>query len=310
MTSRATGTAVSLAALLWAGGSVAAEPRSTTEAQAIFQEARKLDEAGDLKSACALYEKALALEPNAIGGRLHLARCLERLDKLASAVAEYERAEIAANAANQPDRSSHARKQIQLLAPRVGTVVIEVPRAVRETAADLLVRVDETPIPDSRWGQAVPADAGPHTVSAAAPGRAAFAARIDVKNGGRYTVEVPILLRRHAPVWPWIVGGVGLAMGGAAFAFAYDQSVVQAEIDEHCKSTPCDRLDGFEPNIANARLSRDFGLALGLGIGGGLALGAGVLGLVLGRDDGTATSAKFTPIAGPNVAGALVAVAW
>jgi hypothetical protein len=263
-----------------------------------------------LKSACALYENALELEPNAVGGRLHLARCLERLDKLASAVAQYERAEASANAASQADRASHARKQIQLLAPRVGAVVVEVPRAVRETASGLEVRLDETLVPESRWGQPVSADAGLHTVRATASGRVAFATRVDVKNGERQTVEIPLLPRRHAPVWPWIVGGVGLAMGGAAVAFAYDQSVVQAEVNERCKMTPCDRSDGFDPVVANARLGRDFGLGLGLGIGGGLALGAGVLGLILGGDEARPTTAKLTPIVGPNLAGARFEVAW
>ncbi|MBM4359127.1 MAG: tetratricopeptide repeat protein [Deltaproteobacteria bacterium] len=276
------------------------------EAQAIFAEARKLDEAGDLANACALYREALRLEPNAVGGRLHLARCLERIDKLASAAQEYAAAERSAAVTNQAERASHARKQQQALAPRLGSVVLDVPRATRATIDDLEVKLDGGPIESERWGQPIFADAGRHVIAGTAPGRAPFEAQVLVRNGERVRVEVPILARKVGwPVWPWIVGGLGLAMGAGAGVFAYDQAKTQADVDRRCNDQSCDT--GFDPAAANARLDRDFGLALGLGIGGGLALGAGIVGLVVstgGSETASATVApRVTPWVGPGIAG-------
>lgn len=302
--------ALGLAGLLLAGSALADGPSPPSEAEVIFAEARKLEESGDVKSACSLYRNALELEPNAIGGRLHLARCLERIDLLASAAAEYERAEAAATAANQSDRAQHAKKQLQLLVPRLGTVVVEIPRAVRETAEGLEVTIDGAPIAAGRWGQPVPVDAGKRALRATASGRASFSTTFEARNGVLHVVEVPVLLRRQTTFWPWIVGGLGVAMGGAAAAFAVDQAATQREVNDHCDATSCDRRDGFDPESANARLDRDFGLALGLGIGGGLALSAGIVGLVVGGGDNPSPTAKVLPMVGPRTAGLVVEAVW
>jgi hypothetical protein len=305
------GAAASIA-LVTSGSALAAEPPApNAEAQAIFAEARKLDEAGDLPNACALYREALTLEPNAVGGRLHLARCLERTDKLASAANEYAAAERAATSTNQPERALHARRQQQALASRLGTVVIEVPRVAREVAEDLVVRLDGDALDATRWGQPIWADAGRHVLDASATGRTSFQSSFVVKLGERTRVDVPVLPRRAASrVWPWVVGGLGLAMGATAGVFAFDQAVTQARIHERCDATSCDTSGGFDPASANARLDRDFGLALGLGIGGGLALGAGILGLVVPSNSdaapATGSAPRVTPWIGPRVAGVAV----
>lgn len=280
---------------------------TNAKAQAIFEAARKLDEAGDFKTACSMYERALVLEPNAVGGRLHLARCFERLDKLASAATQYEVAEHAATSGGQPERASYAHKQLQSLAPRLAMLTVEVPRAVRETAADLRITRDGQPLLETAWDTSSPVDAGRHEVRAVAAGRVPWSSTVDAKNGESIRVEIPSLALRPSVVWPWVTGGVGVLMGAAAGVFAYDQSVTQANVRSHCNPTSCDRDEGFDPSSANARLDRDFGLTLGLGIGGGLAIGAGIIGLVMSSESsapvGPLTSARLTPWFGPGGAG-------
>jgi len=297
------GSVAALGALaLVAYPALGAEPPAVNhEAQSIFQEARKLDETGELARACALYEQALVLEPNAVGGRLHLARCYERIDKLASAASQYEVAERVATKGGQPERALYARRQLQALTPRLGTLTVDVPRAVRETSPDVLVSNDGSPLPREQWGADVPVDAGPHSVEASASGRSTWSMMAVVKNGQPSRIEVPVLRREASAVWPWVTGGLGLALGAAGAVFAVDQAKTQALVHQHCDARACDREGGFDAATANARLDRDFALALGLGIGGGLAVGASVIGLATAS--GSSPRASYTPWLGPRTAG-------
>lgn len=276
-------------------------PPKNDKAQAIFAEARKLDDAREFPKACALYDRALVLEPNAIGGRLHLARCLERIDKLGSAVKQYEIAEHSATAEGQTERASYAHKQLEALVPRLAMLTVEVSRAVRATADPLHVTRDGEALLEATWGRASPVDAGSHVLRAFAEGRAAWSRTVEMKNGQSLSVEVPVLARNHSSFWPWLSGGLGVAMGAAAGVFAYDQSVAQASVRRHCDATSCDGDDGFSATIANARLQRDFALAIGLGIGAGVALGTGIIGLATSSE--TSTSAHFSPWFGFRSAG-------
>lgn len=282
-------------------------PSPSKEAQAIFTEARKLDEAGDLENACRLYRDALNLEPAAVGGRLHLARCLERSDKLASALEEYAAAEDAATASKQLGRAAHAKARKEELAAKVGAVVVDV-AADAMALARFEIRLDGAPLPSDKWGVAVSLDAGKHAVDASALDRLPFSQSFVISNGAKSTVSVPSLEpRSRGAVWPFLVGGVGLAMGAAAVGFAADQATTQATVNDRCDEVACDTSGGFDPAAANARLDRDFGLALGLGLGGGLAVGAGIVGLIVssrgGEDEGRVGASSLRPWVGLNRVG-------
>ncbi len=101
------------------------------------------------------------------------------------------------------------------------------------------------------------------------------------------------------PVWPWLVGGAGVLMGGAAIAFAVDQQSVQADIDEACQ-------DGCPPELdaagANSRLYRDYGLFVGLGLAGATSLGIATVALARGgNSDSNVTLTPASPDGHPGV---------
>ena len=81
------------------------------------------------------------------------------------------------------------------------------------------------------------------------------------------------------PVWVWVVGGAGLAMLAASIAFRVDQSAAGGALDDNCGAdrTACPASYDFMSD--RAREERSFGLFLGFGAGGIVALGAAAIGL-------------------------------
>ena len=76
-----------------------------------------------------------------------------------------------------------------------------------------------------------------------------------------------------------VVGGAGLAMLAASIAFRVDQSAAGGALDDNCGAdrTACPASYDFMSD--RAREERSFGLFLGFGAGGIVALGAAAIGL-------------------------------
>src|SRR5262249_29539390 len=85
---------------------------------------------------------------------------------------------------------------------------------------------------------------------------------------------------KSSPVWPWVVGGVGLALGGAAIGFAVDQRAAASQLDGTCGSMRACPV-GFDFHPLRSREVRDYGLAIGMGTAGALAVGAAGVGFAL-----------------------------
>jgi hypothetical protein len=102
--------------------------------------------------------------------------------------------------------------------------------------------------------------------------------------------SAPPAASRGVPGWAWGAGAAGLALVGGAIAFRVDQSSVAGTIDAKCPLAGrqgC--IAGYDFTSDRAREVRDFDLFLGLGIGGIVAVGASVIGIV------TATPSKPAP---------------
>lgn len=85
------------------------------------------------------------------------------------------------------------------------------------------------------------------------------------------------------PIWTWATAAGALVLGGVAVGFAVDQRNVQQDIDQHCNASTCTMSDGFDPQAANARLARDFGLFVGLGSASIVGLGIATYGFVTSK---------------------------
>ena len=134
--------------------------------------------------------------------------------------------------------------------------------------------------------------------------------------------EVPAPTVQNAPAgsgpgaWPWVVGSLGLVAGGVAAGFGADYGAAKSTIASDCPLTNatgqlvCDQrhyaLD--DAHALQQRRDRDLGAAVGLGVAGGGAVLAAIIGLVAGRRDTSSASSVGVLVApwGARAGGLLV----
>ena len=184
-------------------GSRTARADDSAAAQALFDQAKKAMAAHRYADACPKLEESLRLQ-EAVGTLLNLADCYEREGKLASAWSRYLEVASKARAAGQGARARIARDRAAALAPKLSSLVVDVPSSSR--AAGLEIRRDGTVVGEAEWGEAIPADAGTHALEASAPGRKPWSQTVLVADGATTArVTVPELDRipvetKEAPV--------------------------------------------------------------------------------------------------------------
>jgi hypothetical protein len=187
---------------LWIAGLgllLAAFPRSASaqsgEAPALelYKQATKAFDAGDYPAACSKLEEVVKLVPRGVGGRLTLARCYERLGKLASAYTNYGLVEGLARDTKNKALEKEAQRAIASLEPRLARLTIAVGEGVRGTGGLEIAR-DGVPVGAALWGQAIPVDRGSHTITAATPGKRRWEKIVDVDaDGASLTVSLDAL---------------------------------------------------------------------------------------------------------------------
>jgi hypothetical protein len=167
------------------GGSAQAQATSDpAAAEALFNEAQKLANAGDYASACPKYAESLRLD-SGIGVMLYLADCYERTGRSASAWAQFKEAEDLAS--KQADRrAATAHQRAAAIEPRLARFVLKVDPAADVAGFEL--KRDTTLVGRPQWGVPVPVDPGPHTITASAPGKRTREIPVRVVEGGSPTV--------------------------------------------------------------------------------------------------------------------------
>ncbi|HEY3821638.1 MAG TPA: hypothetical protein VGL81_30940 [Polyangiaceae bacterium] len=188
-----------LASALLATASTAAadpSPADRTLAQSLFEEGRKLMDAGRYEQACPRFADSQHLDPGG-GTVLNLALCYEKLGALAMAYGTYNDALSFAIAEHRREREDFARQRIAALGPRVPRLTLHVAQAL----PGLVIQLDGNPLPASAWGIAAPVDPGRHTVDAQAPGFAAFQAILTLVEGQSRDLAVA-LAPEHAAQAP------------------------------------------------------------------------------------------------------------
>jgi len=181
-----------LAAPVWGdSGDVAA-------AQALFDQGKKLMASGKLAEACPKLEESLKLDA-ALGTVLNLADCYEKQGRLASAWSRFVAAQDMAHAGGHAEAEKVARDRAAKLAPRLSHLVIEVASA--DATPGLEVKRDNVLVGSAQWGTPIPADAGAHSVTAAAPGRKSWETKVELgANATTAKVRVPPLEAEPANV--------------------------------------------------------------------------------------------------------------
>jgi hypothetical protein len=303
-----------LAALACAA--LASSPRvaRADEAEDLFDKGRKLmEDATKLDEACRTLEASLALHERG-DTLLNLGECHRRQGKIASAHAEFDKALRIGASVGFGEATEVATRLRDELATKLSRVTVTVPAEVAALEG-LVVELGGKPWPKERWNTAVPMDPGPIQVTAVAKGHKRFAADVALgaeKDDKTITVALereppppappkpppppPPAPAAKKPVWPWVVGATGLGLAGAGVAFAFVQRGAAKELDDRCGEGRAACPAGYDFEGARATELRSFGLFVGLGAGGLVALGAAGLGLGLAsRSGATTTSLSVSP---------------
>jgi hypothetical protein len=283
------------AALSFAGQAHAENPAAVPDpaAQALFQDGRDLVDKGQWDTGCAKFEASMLLYP-AASTLLNIARCYENKKKLASAWSAYKRVQVL-NRETIGDERKRAidemvEAQLTTLTPRVPKIKL----AMKTAVAGVTLRKDGEVLPAAAIGTEMPVDAGEHEITAEATGYQPFRQRVDVKDG---TVrEIAIELRRtgepnpdgepsHVPLWAWGSAGASLVFLGLAAGFRADQAFVEGRQNGLCDGdvrASCPPRSVYDPTADNRHKNTDFGLFIGFGALGAVALSAAVVGIVRG----------------------------
>lgn len=179
MTLRVTSWAAGFAILVALGTPAPARAQATDPAgaESLFDEGRKLMDAGKFEQACPKLEASNKLEP-AVGTLLNLGECNEKRGKLASAWSNYRAAASLASSRSDA-RADFAKKRADGLSNKLSTLTIEVP----SPEPGLKVTRDGLEVSEGAWGTAIPIDAGAHTIEAKAPGKRTNTVKVNVAEG-------------------------------------------------------------------------------------------------------------------------------
>ena len=157
-------------------------------AEALFDEARALLDAGKLNEACERFDESLAKNPNAVGTLINVAKCQARLGKIASAVATFTSARDHAREAHDEPYIAAAQENIDRLAPFVPHLSL----AFADRAADLVITVDDRAVALSASAD-VPLDPGAHDLAVKEPGHKPYREHFTIGKKDRLTKTVPAL---------------------------------------------------------------------------------------------------------------------
>jgi hypothetical protein len=301
---------LALAALL-IEGELHAEATNSQVSHAIvlFELGRTDFEADRFAEALEKFIDSEKIDPGA-GTMLNIAYCHERLGKTATAWADYREAAVLAHEEGKLDWERDALERAEMLEKSLARVVVQVDEP--KDGAWPEVMLDDTPLPQSLWGEPTPVDPGRHEVLAKAAARRPWTSAFDVEaERVPTTVVVPVLepetpategtrgagtgssdspRRADDEANPWtarrkaalVTAGVGVvALGaGAALALVAKSTYDGAEcpVAGHCTSRGLD---------AQRRAYTELDIASYAAAGGGVVVvGAAILWLWPSRSSG------------------------
>ena len=160
-------------------------------ADQLFQEGRKLLDAGNAAAACPKFEESQRLDPG-LGTLLNLADCYERTGRLASALSAFRSSEEQARRLGEKRRETAAADRARALEGRVPRVTITLAAGERPTGFE--VRRNGAVVTALDYGRPIAVDPGATTIDASAPGHEPFHRELTVgASQSQQNVDVPML---------------------------------------------------------------------------------------------------------------------
>jgi tetratricopeptide (TPR) repeat protein len=300
------------APLTWGAPSAAEK----AEAEALFQDAKKLMGKKRFAEACQKFEASQKLDP-AGGTLLNLALCHEAEGRLATAWVEFGDALAQAKQDKKNDRIKIAREHLEKLEPRLPRLVVKL---TGEAPPGLVVERDGVVMSSASFGTPIPVDPGEQRVKASAPGFLSVEKRISVAEGETKTLTLPELSPEPPPKVPaassappppppppsnrktlaYIAGGGGVASLAVGTFFGLRTLSKKSESDKECPSASTCSARGVQANEEAYAAATVANIGVGLGIVG---LGAAAYLLLTAKPESSASSYRVAPALGQNGGG-------
>ena len=293
-----------------------APSRNPVVAQALYDEARRLVQAGKYGEACPKFKESYQLDPGG-GTMLNLADCYEKQGKTALAWSTFKEALVKAQRDGRDDRIDFANQHLAVLERKLARLTVNVPAEAR--APGVTITVDGSPLGEAAWGVAMPVDPGSHAVRAEAPGKRPFATTIDTPSAATArSIDVPPLTdspgessgvhqvaasataprATSAPsssraTVGWAVGGLGVASLGVASYFGLHAFARWSDRNDACAAGCSEDAKAAGDDARQAATLSTVGFAVGV------AAVAGGAYLVLSSHDNESPTARvrLLPIA-------------
>jgi hypothetical protein len=178
-----------LVATLWLGmGFASADPTAAQEkSKSLFEEGRKLIEAHDDLGACAKFNEAIKLDPDAAGTMLNLGLCNQNLKKIRLALFWFRKAQARAHETNLPEYEAAAGTRTKDLVDLVASVKFDV------SPDDAHVKLDGEEISAADYLH-VEVDVGHHVIEARSPAHQSSHQEFDVVGKGGNTIAVKLVV--------------------------------------------------------------------------------------------------------------------
>ena len=297
----------------------APDPQAKALADALFTEAQKDFSEGRHEQACNKFEQVIRLD-DTLGGRLQLAICYEKVNKLASASALYgevERIGAPSRVKKDQDAAEIAAKLHADLKPRIPKLELVVSSSIKAIQG-LEIKQNGTNIPESLWNNPMPIDIGAHHIEVSAPGRAPWKTDIEIKSD-QSTVK-PFQLEVHSPgaflpvpennggapsstartlgFVGIAVGAVGLGVGAVLGGLAISKND-ESNAGNHCQqNNVCDSI-GKPARLDALAFANGSTIAF---ITGGVLAGTGIILVATSpkRKPGAGKSSETSVWVGPN----------
>jgi hypothetical protein len=213
-------------------------------AEALFDDAKSLMKAGRVSEACPKFAASQAMDP-AVGTRLNLADCLEKLRHTASAWAEFRAAAAAARAKGQTDRAEIAKRRAANLEHELVRLSVFVPTGSSEAVE---IRKNGSTLERGSWGAALPVDPGRYVIVASISGKTVYRTEVNVpdKPGTHVTTTLPVLeessisKRRVQRGFAITLGTVSVASLIAGSALGVSAIGHNSDSKTHCRGNQCD----------------------------------------------------------------------
>jgi hypothetical protein len=316
MTAMRSGLSLIVVSWMLIGTAVAQEKTGTQKrADALFEEGRKLLNAGNPAGACAKFDEAIKLEPDAPGTMLNLGLCNEQLNKYRTALFWFRKAQARAFETGLPDYEEAAKQHTADLAGKVATIKLEFASPAPEGTR---VRIDGQEVSPAEY-LSVEVDPGPHTLVAGAPGHKIFSRDFNVEGRGGQTLTIELVEgdnsvvvdpgsgRRKVAVATVVGGG---ALMGASFALtliaksAYGKCAKDGALKENLTSTGCPHTDpAAATDYANDQRWRARYVYTPMFAVGALAVAIGAVLYVSAPEKERVDRTVFSPVVGPGQVG-------